>query len=120
MEDFCCKARLVAGGHVTKAPATITYTSIVTCESVWLALMITALNDLQVKTGDILNAYITAQVTKHVWTTLGPEWGPDAGKRALIVRALYGLKSAGAAFCAHLAECMCNLSYTPCKADPDI
>ena len=25
MEDFRCKARLVAGGHVRKAPATITY-----------------------------------------------------------------------------------------------
>jgi hypothetical protein len=29
MEDFCCKARLVAGGHVTKAPATLTYASVV-------------------------------------------------------------------------------------------
>ena len=77
MEDFCHKARLVAGSHVTKAPATITYASILTRESIWLALMITALNDLQVKTSDILNAYITAQVTEHVWMTLGPEWGPD-------------------------------------------
>ncbi|KAL7481939.1 hypothetical protein ACHAW6_007627 [Cyclotella cf. meneghiniana] len=29
MEDFCHKALLVAGGHMTKAPATLTYTSIV-------------------------------------------------------------------------------------------
>ena len=92
---------------MTKAPATITYARVVTRESVRLTLMIAALNDLQVKTGDVLNAYITAQVTERVWTTLGPEWGPDAGKRALIVRALYGLKSAGA-------------GYTSCKADPNI
>ncbi|KAL7482201.1 hypothetical protein ACHAW6_007885 [Cyclotella cf. meneghiniana] len=29
MEDFCCKARLVAGEHATKAPAIFTYASVV-------------------------------------------------------------------------------------------
>ena len=29
LEDFCRKARLVARGHVTKAPATLTYASVV-------------------------------------------------------------------------------------------
>jgi hypothetical protein len=33
MEDFRCKARLVAGGHMTKAPATITYASVVSHET---------------------------------------------------------------------------------------
>jgi hypothetical protein len=39
MEDFRQKARLVAGGHRTKAPATITYASVVSRETVHLALM---------------------------------------------------------------------------------
>ena len=34
MEDFRRKARLVAGGHVTEAPATLTYASVVSRESV--------------------------------------------------------------------------------------
>jgi hypothetical protein len=68
----------------------------------------------------VLNAYITAPITKKVWTTLGPEFGPDAGKTAIIVRALYGLKSAGAAFRAHLASFMRLMGYTSCKADPDL
>jgi hypothetical protein len=34
MEDFCCKARIVAGGHATKAPATLTYASIMSRETV--------------------------------------------------------------------------------------
>ena len=59
--------------------------------------MMAALNDLEVKSGDILNAYVQAPVTEKVWTTLGPEFSKDAGKTAVIVRALYGLKSAGAA-----------------------
>ena len=99
MEDFRCKARLVAGGHMTKAPATITYASVVSRETVHIALLMAALNDLNVKVGDVLNAYITAPITEKVWTVLGPEFGTDAGKSAIIiVRALYGLKSAGAAF----------------------
>ncbi len=88
----------MAGGHLTKAPATITYASVVSCETVCLALTFVSLDDLKVKVGDILNAYITAPVKEKVWTILGPEFGLDSGKSAIIVRALHGLKSAGAAF----------------------
>ena len=38
----------------------------------------------------------------------------------MIVRALYGLKSAVAAFMSHLAKCMESLGYQSCKADPDL
>jgi hypothetical protein len=61
-----------------------------------------ALNDLDVTMGDIENAYLTAPITEKAWTVLGPEFVDDAGKRALIFRALYGLKYAGAAFRNHL------------------
>jgi hypothetical protein len=98
MEDFRQKARLVAGGHLTKALATITYASVVSRETVHQALTFVTLNDLEVKVGDVLNAYITTPVKEKVWTILGPEFGLDSGKSAIIVLALYGLKSAGAAF----------------------
>jgi hypothetical protein len=120
MEDFCRKARLVAGGHMTKTLPTITYASVVSREIVHLALTIAALNNLEVKVCDVLKAYITAPITHKIWTTLGPEFGPDAGKTAIIVRALYGLKSAGAAFCAHLASFMRQMGYTSCKSDPNL
>ena len=63
MKDFRRKARLVAGGHMTKAPPTITYASVVSRETVRLALTIAALKDLDVRVGDVLNAYITAPIT---------------------------------------------------------
>jgi hypothetical protein len=69
---------------------------------------------------DIENSYLTAPITEKVWTVLGPEFGDDAGKRALIVRSLYGMKSAVAAFRNHLAECMNNLGCHPCRADRDL
>ncbi len=88
----------MAGGHLTQAQATITYASVVSRETVCLALTFASLNDLEVKVGDVLSAYIIAPVKEKVWTILGPEFGLDSGKSAIIVRALYGLKSAGAGF----------------------
>jgi hypothetical protein len=121
MTDFSRKARLVAGGHVTEAPAAMTYASVVSRETVRIALTIAALNSLDVKTGDVMNAYITAPVTEKVWTILGPEFGDtECGLHAVIVRALYGLKSAGAAFRAHLSSFMRHMGFTSCKADPDL
>ncbi len=79
MEDFRRKARLVAGGHLTKAPATITYASVVSCETVCLALTFASLNDLEVKVGNVLNAYITAPVKEKVWAILGLKFGLDSG-----------------------------------------
>ena len=85
-----------------------------------IALTLAAFNDLDVQMADIENAYLTAPITEKMWTVLGPEFGEDAGKRALIVRALYGLKSAGAAFRNNLAECMKKLGWMPCRADRDL
>ena len=106
MENFRRKARLVTGGHVTDVPPAITYSSVVARDTVRIALTLAALNDLEVKVADILNAYVTAPVQEKIWTVLGPEFGNDAGKKALIVRSLYGLKSSGASFRNHLADCM--------------
>jgi hypothetical protein len=120
IKGFRCKARLVACGHMTKAPATITYASVVSRETIRIALLMTALNYLNVKVGDVLNAYITTPITEKVWTVLGPEFAIDTGKSAIIVRALYGLKRAGAAFHAHLASFIRQMGYTSCIADPDL
>ena len=46
-------------------------------DTVRIALMIAAVNDLEVKAGDVLNAYLTATNSEKIWTVLGPEWGPD-------------------------------------------
>jgi len=98
----------------------ITYASIVSRETVHIALLMAALNDLEVKVGDVLKAYITAPITKKVWMVIGAEFGSDAGKSAIIVGAQYKLRSDGAAFHAHLASFMRHMGYTSCKADPDL
>lgn len=108
------------GGHMTSPPAAATYASVVSRESVRIALTIAALNDLEVLVADVKNAYLNAPITKKIWMVCGVEFGTNNGKRAIMVRALYGLKSVGAAFRNHLAVCMSNLGYKSCLTDPDV
>jgi hypothetical protein len=61
MEDFWRKARLIAGGHMTNPPAAATYASIVSRESICIALTAAALNDLDLLAADIQNAYSNHQ-----------------------------------------------------------
>jgi Reverse transcriptase (RNA-dependent DNA polymerase) len=115
------KARYVAGGHMTEAPSAITYASVVSRESIRIGLLIAALNDLEVFAADIQNAYLTSPCEEKIYTILGEEFGPHRkGKKAIVVRALYGLKSAGASFRNHLASCLGHLGFTSSRGDPDV
>ena len=105
---------------MTEAPALLTYSSVVSCESVRIAFAVAALNKLDVLVADIGNAYLNADCREKVYTIAGPEFGSHAGKHIVITRALYGLKSSGAAWRAHLASTMTDLNFTPCQADPDV
>ena len=120
--DFTRKARYVAGGHLTDPPASITYASVVSRESVRIAFLIAALNGLEVLAADAQNAYLMATPKEKYWLRCGPEFGPvHQGKRALIVRALYGLRGSGSAFRAFTADILRNdLGFTMCKADNDV
>ena len=120
MEAFRRKSRYVAHGNMTEAPATLGYASVVSRESVRIALTIAPLNDLEVKTEDIKNVYLTVPVTEKNWTALVPEFDQDCGKKVLVVRALYVLKTTGGIFRKYLADCMDFLKYKPCLADPDL
>jgi hypothetical protein len=121
MENFQLEAHLVAGVHMTKvSSATMTYASVVSRELVRIALTLAALNDLEVKTADIDNAFLTAPIREKIWCTLGPEFGEDAAKRAIIVRALDGLKTAVPSFCSRLNVCMRHLGWESCKADHNV
>ena len=51
---------------MTDTTADITYASVVSRESVRLSLMLAALNALEVKCSDLMNAYITAPITEKV------------------------------------------------------
>ena len=120
LDGFKRKAREVADGHMTDPPASQTYASVVSRDTVRIALTMAALHDLEVKAADIQNAYLTAPCSEKIAVVCGPEFGIHQGETALVVRALYGLKSSGAAFRNHLASCMTHVGYKQCPADADL
>jgi Reverse transcriptase (RNA-dependent DNA polymerase) len=71
-------------------------------------------------TCDIQNAFLTAPCREKLYTVAGPEFGSDEGKIMIVVRALYGLKSAGATFRAFLGEHLYGMGFRSCEADPDV
>ena len=119
-ENFRSKSRFVADGHKTKTPAAMSYLSVVSRNSVRIALTIAEFNDLDVLDCDILNAYITADYREQVWVVAGPKFGSEAGKNMLVKKSLYGLKSSVAAFRAFLVETLDAICYRSRYADPDL
>jgi len=115
-----CKARLVAGSHTTETPASLTYSSVVSRESVQVAILLAALNDLDLFAADVGNAYLNAPCWEKIWCKAGKEFGSDKGCIMIIVHALYGLKTSGAAWRAAFAEKLAEMGYKSTKADPDV
>ena len=93
---FTRKSRLVANGHETEyVPNWDTYSSVVSRDSVQLAFLYEALNDLDIFSCDISNAYLEAPCGDKLCTVAGKEFGSLAGTPMQINQALYGLKSSG-------------------------
>jgi hypothetical protein len=92
------KARWVADGSQSEMPRESTYSSVVSRDSIRIFFTLAALNDVEVLACDVQNAYLNAPTKERNYIIAGKEFGPNQGRRALIVRALYGMASSGARF----------------------
>ena len=77
--NFTRKFRFVAGRHTNGPPAEITYSSVSSRDSVWLAFMIAELNDIDVFDAYIGYAYLNTSCREKTWTKAGPEFGIHQG-----------------------------------------
>ena len=120
--NFERKARWVKDGHKCPDPESSPYAGVVSRESVRILLTYAALLGIDVYAADIRNAYLQAPTSEKHFVICGPEFGLEhVGKRALIVRALYGGKVAGRDFWHHLRSCMKDeLGFESSLADPDV
>ena len=76
---------------------------------------------MDILAADIGNAYINAEAHEKVYFIAGDEFGTTLkGKKVIIVKAFYGLKSSGAAWRAHFAQVLHDLGYISSLADPDV
>ena len=70
-----------------------------------LLFLLAAVNRLEVMAADVGNAYLYASNKEKVYIIAGPEFGENYdGKRLLIDKTLYGLKTAAARFHEHLSS----------------
>jgi len=115
------KARLVAGGHLTDVPTESVYSGVVSLRGIRLVLFLAELNGLDAWATDVGNAYLEAYTREKVCIKAGPEFGPDLeGKFLIINKALYGLRSSGTRWHDRFADCLRDMGFFPCKAEPDI
>ncbi|MEM7457806.1 MAG: reverse transcriptase domain-containing protein, partial [Planctomycetota bacterium] len=114
------KSRYVAGGHVTETPAILNYSCVVSRDIVRIIFLIASLNNIPIFMVDIGNAYLNAPTSEKVHAIAGPEFGQYEGCVVVIVRALYGLKTAGASWHAHLGDTLRSLGFTSSYADHDV
>jgi hypothetical protein len=82
--DFTRKAHFVAGGHMTEAPRSLMYSSVVSHDSICIAFLIAALNGLDIMSCDLENAYLNDPCHEKIWFEGGLECGDViARKQAL-------------------------------------
>ena len=110
--NFTCKARYMLDGHKILDPMGSTYTGIVSRDSVMIAYIYDALNDLDVFASDVRNVYLHASSSYKDCIICGTNFGlENVGKVALVHRALYGGKSEGRDFRNHIVLCMRHLDF---------
>ena len=108
------------GNETPDIPKYERYSSVVSRDSVRIAFLYAALNDLDILSCDISNAYLYAPCTEHLWTEAGPEFGSDQGSLLKLTKALYGLKSAGYSWHQTLANALDAMNFESNRGDPDV
>jgi len=114
------KARMVADGHLTDVPLDSVYSGVVSLRGLRLMLFLAELNGLETWATDIGNAYLEAETNEKVYIIAGPEFGERRGHLLVIFKALYGLRTSGLRWHERLADCLRDMGFEPCKAEPDI
>ena len=88
----------MAGGHAAQIPDVITYSSVVSRDSVCLCFLLAALNNLDVQSCDIQNAYQTANCREKIYTRAGSEFEDEKHEYIIVKCVLYGLRSIQSTF----------------------
>jgi Reverse transcriptase (RNA-dependent DNA polymerase) len=85
-----------------------------------IVLFLAELIHLKLWSTDIGNAYLEAYTSEKVYIIAGPEFGECEGHILIISKALYGLRSSGVRWHDRFVDCIREIGFFPCKAEPDI
>jgi hypothetical protein len=107
---------------MTEPPNSLTYSSMVSWKSRKIEFLIAALDNLDLMSCDIGNAYLNANCRERIWFVARAECGPDLERCVCkLVWVLYSLKSSGAAWRAMFSEFIISvMGFKPTRADADV
>ena len=109
--DLRYKARLVCDGSRVDPQGLSTRATVVKGISVRLLDRNSDSQNLLVLCGDIGNVFVQAKTKEKIYTRCGPGFGDNAGKIALIKRALYDLTTSAERFYTLLFDFLCTLGF---------
>ena len=123
--DLKRKARLVDGRHLNKhVPKHTSYSSVVSRESVRIYFTLAALNNQDILSNNVSNAYLNAKSLETCHVDVKDSYLfrlSVVGRTAQIVRALYGMKSSGNTYRLHLSNILeYQLGFKQCYVDNDV
>ena len=70
---------------MTEAPSSITYSSVVSRDSVRIAFTMAMLLDVDILSADVGNAYLNAPCREKIWVEAGMEFGTEWEGQVLII-----------------------------------
>ena len=78
------------------------------------------MNGLKACAADIGTAFLYGTTREKRYIVAGKEFGPLQGKKLVIYKGLYRLRSSAARFHEHLAQNIRKMGFKPSKMDPDL
>ena len=92
--DLTRKTRFITGDHTTDPPTSMSYTSVVSRDSVQISFLLVALNALEILSVNIGNMYLKAYTIEKTYCRASLEWGLTLeGSVRVIICTLYDLKT---------------------------
>ena len=107
-------------GHTIETPNIITYSSMVSRNSMCIGLLLAYLHGVGITSNYMENLYLNSQCAEKIWFIGGNECGEDKGRVLLIFRALYCLKYSGFLCRSDLAAALRGIWLNPTVADPNV
>lgn len=112
------KARVVCKGFLQThmIDYTQTFAATLNHRSLRLLFAVAAFFDLEIKSLDVITAYLNAPLTEEIYIQAPPGFtGPAAGKTLRLNKALYGLKQAAREWNHTLMNQLKNQGFKPCE-----
>ena len=105
---------------MTNPPESLTYSSVVSHDSVRINFVIANQNGLDILAAEIGNTYLNAPFREKIYFTAGSEFGNRIGVSVVVVLALYNLRTSVSDWIAHSSETTRGMDFIPLEADPDV